>query len=146
MALKKSFASGTRFYYAVIKRIAYQKPVDGSRVDHRLTVDLFVKDSAQPDYSELQSPMGYDIPSKRFIKEEIIVNVPELTETGEYVRDSEGEPVTNEVSNGFKEVVDGAYQDPFGVKLMQPKGVNIVKVGYEWLKKNIELFKDWENC
>lgn len=142
------FKEGSRYYYAVIHRLDYGKNAARfvSGVEHSLQVLLVVKDESDPDFMEIENDLPYKIPTIRMKKQPVVCTVPKIDPgTGEQLVDDEGIGIFEEVENGFEEVVDETYEDPFLVEKMKPEGVDIVQLGYQWLKANVELFADFED-
>ncbi|MBU2646120.1 hypothetical protein KKI24_15555 [bacterium] len=139
MAIRKNFNEGTKYYYGVISYIGYIKDPTGKHLglNHKMDVHLYIRDSAESEYIELQNRLEYLIPEKRQVQKEIILE-PEMT-------DEDGNIVKEKVT-GFEMVLDESYQQPFLVENMNPADINIIQLGYEWLKSNIELFADFEDC
>jgi hypothetical protein len=148
MALKKAFRVGKNYYYAVITNLHYAKNASNSvsGVEHLLQVALQVKNTADPDYLRLENEFVYSIPEIKIKKVPVVQKVPQIDpKTGEELKDKDGKTLTKRVTNGIKEVIDKDYQDPFAAENMNPDGMNIAKLAYQWLRENIEFFSDFED-
>lgn len=119
MAIKKKFVNGSKYYYAAISYIGYAKNVrEIQGLEHQIQVDLFVKDELDQDYSEVENQLSYRIPLEKYV-------LDRKTQAS---------------------IIDESYVDPLAENNSNPEGYNLTKVCYEWLKNNIELFKDFNNC
>ncbi len=148
MALKQKFDTGTKYYYACISRLdlarnAYHtESVDA----HQMQVILVIKDTEDDDMFDVENEFIYSIPSVKIIKNKTYATVPVITAEGTESLDENGDVIYEEVEQGDAEIVDPDYVDPFKINTMDIEGNNIVKLGYDWLKSNIQLFSGWEDC
>ncbi len=64
MALKKDFSEGSRYYYAVIVSIVQNKCLhpDVQNLNHRLQLNLFVRDSQDEKVFDFENELYFDIP------------------------------------------------------------------------------------
>lgn len=149
MALKKQIQNSTKYLYATIYRLAYGKNAEGyeSGVEHQMQVVIFAKDNTDPEYQQVENRLVFTIPSIRIIQKEQTSTEPKIDPVlGEPMLDEEGNIIYETVSHGFNEAADETYQDPFAIEKMNPQDMNITKLGYDWLKNNVLLFSDFEDC
>ncbi|MDX2471060.1 MAG: hypothetical protein QNL04_10845 [SAR324 cluster bacterium] len=63
MALKKDFPSGTKFYYLAIGGITLAKNnAESQGQEHKLELNLWIKDSSDLEFSQLENTIEYHIP------------------------------------------------------------------------------------
>ncbi len=149
MALKKDFLNSTKYYYASISHLALGKNAEGSEygVDHQLNIKLAIKDYDDPNLFLIENELSYAIPAVKLKVIKVYNSIIKMNEEGtEPVMDEEGELIYEDVEVGEEEVIDETYSNPLTVETMNVAGQNPYKIVYEWIKDNVELFRDFEDC
>ena len=138
-----------------------------------MLVHLLVLDSENPDFVEVENRLEYSIPQIKTIRSPNMVSFPKVDQqSGEILIEQAKDPVSGDllfeeistndpenptetitqpvmvqimedIENGFKEEEDTTYIFPFSVENMQVAGNDPFRIGFDWLKENIELFRDY---
>ena len=116
-------------------------------IEHLVQVLLTIRDEGDADFRQIENELHYRIPNVKTIKVPIISVVPKTDPlTGEQLLNEYGERITEEIQNGYEEVIDESYINPYEITAMDLQDQNIVKLSYLWLKANIELFADFADA
>jgi hypothetical protein len=127
MALKKSFKSGKQYNYASIDQVHYQK-----KQFVTFYLKVYEKDSSWLPVKE-KIIVGEDENGKpvfeEIIKEEPVDKITDMNFT-----------ISMSEKNSKKE------GESFTMNKISQKDNNIIRSCYKWLKKNVDMFNDWEDC
>ena len=130
MAIKKNYKAGTKYNYAVINQLVYNK--ESSILANVL---LREKDRAWKPKIQDEIPTGKTDKDGNPIMEKIM--------------ETEEEPERITEMNFTIPLMDVETRKPnklFTLDQISKKDNNLIRSCYTWLKKNVDIFSGWKDC